>query len=133
RGQFYACWKDRTSKVYVQPAWLNDEEARRVAIDVSYIPIPSKALIAIRRVGEEIVTTEEANRLAKENEQLRSQNAELHRRIGLLERPGPSSLSAIGEILDADMLYERFRVRLLEDLQEPRRLQLLLARPETNQ
>ena len=31
RGQFYACFHERTVKVYVQPAWLSDDEAQAIA------------------------------------------------------------------------------------------------------
>src|SRR5574341_245811 len=30
-GQFYACWGTHTLKTYVQPVWLSEDEARRVA------------------------------------------------------------------------------------------------------
>lgn len=33
KGQFYACWSDRTVKVYVQPAWMTEEDARSVAMN----------------------------------------------------------------------------------------------------
>ena len=31
RGQFFACWKGVVKKVYVQPAWMNEAQARQVA------------------------------------------------------------------------------------------------------
>lgn len=31
-GQFYACWGDETRRVYVQPAWMSDEDARAIAM-----------------------------------------------------------------------------------------------------
>jgi hypothetical protein len=32
RGEFYACWKDRTVLTYVQPAWMSVAQAEQVAI-----------------------------------------------------------------------------------------------------
>jgi hypothetical protein len=31
RGQFFACWAEETTKTYVQPAWLETDQARAVA------------------------------------------------------------------------------------------------------
>ena len=48
KGQFFACWKDRTVKVYVQPAWLDETRARAVATgelmveDLHLIQLPRK-------------------------------------------------------------------------------------------
>lgn len=76
RGQFYACWGTHSIKTYVQPAWMDSDEAREIArggVQVTMPPIKQST-------PKEITVTE------KEASELRQENANLKRRIDELER-----------------------------------------------
>lgn len=100
-GQFYACWGRHAIKTYVQPAWLEEDAARRIArgelaADTlrRTLDRPLSGLLAMRTAliqsggapKEQIVTNDEAARLTRENEQLRTDNADLRRRLEALEK-----------------------------------------------
>ncbi len=72
-GQFYACHGTHVTKVYVQPAWMDQATARGVATgDVARIPAPPE---------EDAVNEREAAALRQENADLREQVGGLKRRI----------------------------------------------------
>ena len=73
-GEFYACHGSHITKVYAQPAWMGDDEARAIALGADK---PSRTVRAAL-LAEVHVTLEEASAL-------REENAELRRRIGELE------------------------------------------------
>lgn len=155
RGQFYACWKDRTVKVYVQPSWMDGAIAQKIANGMITIPVPGKSAATLldrmqarsdavqARTGilpemEDDVTLEEADKLIQENKRLRDQNAKLLQRIETLEEdhhlPPPKTLAKAREAassnghLDEDALFERFKRRLLDDT--PVLMRVLLSQPE---
>jgi len=109
-GQFYACWGRHAIRTYVQPVWMPEDLARKIAtgiLDVgnaSAIASGANVLKAARTVfgrpmtsvgdiartlttsQEETVTKDEAARLTRENEQLKADNADLRRRLEALEK-----------------------------------------------
>lgn len=81
RGQFYACWGTHATKTYVQPAWMDADEAQEIAcggVQVTKGP-PKLAAMARQMTQEKIVNEREAA-------QLREENATLRRRVEELER-----------------------------------------------
>lgn len=130
RGQFFACWKGTVKKVYVQPAWMDAETARRVSLGEKVTvrqPEPPK---------EEPVTP--AGPIAEAlNRQ--SADAKLDRLISLMERQQlpaatPSALQSAREpvpaasAIDVEQIYQFIKARLLKEA--PDILQVVLARPE---
>jgi hypothetical protein len=111
-GQFYACWGKHAIRTYVQPAWMDEDQARKVAVGTLSVDqvrrhhqaIERDAAAVARRfsgrpltsVGdiartltsnqEETVTKDEAARLTRENETLLRQNADLRHRLEALEK-----------------------------------------------
>lgn len=73
KGQFYACWEKHTVKTYVQPIWMDDQEAYEIALGgVQKSRPPVKAI------------TEEPTVNETEAQRLREENAELLRKVKLL-------------------------------------------------
>lgn len=132
RGQFFVCYGRHVIKTYVQPDWMDDNEAYLVATVGKTPSAPPK------QKAEDTVTNEEANRL-------RNENAELLRRIHQLEsqisaatpasqRPDPPPpppatrcLPESNDSWDQESLYAAILERLLK---EPAILKLNLPRPE---
>ena len=78
-GEFYACFGKTIAKTYVQPAWLPEGEARRVAMgEVKPAPPP--------RMEEPTVNEAEAQLLRDENTSLRSENTTLTAQVDTLRR-----------------------------------------------
>jgi hypothetical protein len=155
KGQFYVCWSTHAVKTYVQPAWMEGEEARRIARGEIAMPaarwVPPR--IPATPITEVTVNEQEARALRQENEDLRRQVAELTRRLGGsvglplehavatapatdAQRPSPIAYEVrdaktrdlVDESMD-DRLYRLFRKRLLEE--EPAALlRVLTSRPE---
>jgi hypothetical protein len=123
RGQFYACWGAHSVKTYVQPAWLNDGEARAVAM--GGLSLPRRAPTSTK---EHTVNETEAR-------ELRADNARLRRELEQLKRSGarqaessndrvPESAPASGypdkgdagsTPVSADALYQDFKRRILAE------------------
>jgi hypothetical protein len=98
-GQFYACWGTHAIKTYVQPVWMHEDLAQKVAwgdldarnaaaiasgVNVrraveaaGFTPIGAIARAMTLTPKEEQVTKDEAARLTRENEQLRADLAQL--------------------------------------------------------
>jgi hypothetical protein len=92
RGQFFACWKDRTVKLYVQPAWMNAAQAQQVATGQLAVDVASKLSPRARpsqpsqpQPAERQVNETEARRLRDDNARLAGANQELMARIDELE------------------------------------------------
>jgi regulator of replication initiation timing len=131
RGQFYACWKDRTVKVYVQPEWMDTHDALKVAHGINDPPPRPKATIHPKK--EELVSPQEAAQLTEENARLKRENAELQRRIDALEKQSrhvhtPAAATAPNGHVDMDALYQHVKSRLMAE--EPALLKVFLTKPE---
>jgi hypothetical protein len=76
RGQFFACFGRHIIKVYVQPKWMTDIDARAIAEGAqppSAIKLePALPFFKVELPKEEEVTREEADKLRAENERLRN-------------------------------------------------------------
>lgn len=150
RGQFYACWKDRTVKVYVQPSWMEPDMARRIALgEVPLSAIPRPHIVTVPE-KEKTVTEKEADALLQQNRQilaenksLRDENLKLTQRLDKLEKTQAGIQSgqltvqprttvgtpiASNGHLDEDALFERFKSRLLDDA--PTLLRVLQSQSE---
>lgn len=140
-GQFIACWGKHAVPTYVQPAWLDDDQARAVAITGKH-PVVAPA----SPVQKEIVVTEaEAHELRTENLRLRRENDDLAQRIQALESlqrglksatelrgaeastpsASPASVSAPETF---EQTYQAFKARLIADM--PALLRVLTNAPE---
>lgn len=157
-GQFFACWGTEIRKVYVQPAWMNVEDAQRVARGTSSAEGMAAATKLLDSIEEDDVKPEEAQRLrddnarlAEENHQLGEKVADLEARIeGFLHQLGrrnaedvapperirqavgsrvePLGTAELPKEFDAEKLYQAFKLRLLAEA--PSILKVALARPE---
>ena len=143
-GQFYVSYTGApTQKVYVQPAWMDDETAQRTARGEISIPLsPSPA--ANERISPEApcIGTNEEEEMAREDvEQL---NRKFDEMIDLLRTSAqtgrePVNVTGVGQRVDVvpadqasmpvdeEALFQRFRTRLLKD---PIVLKVLATKPE---
>ena len=137
RGQFFACWKERAIKAYVQPAWMPADAAREIATTGETPGFP-----LFPPPNEDLVNRVEAEQLQRDNERLSRENEELRRRLEALERsPGreerePERPRRGAEPIDptdfnTDGLYRVFKERLIKELaNEPRVLKVLATKHE---
>jgi hypothetical protein len=158
-GQFYACWGKHAVKTYVQPTWMPAVTAAQVARgDVALTRRDTDDLQRFDRHGrrsaqrpeEEKVNAAEAADLRRENEQLRSENTDLRRRLEVLERGTaavarvptkpvhvtPAAADPFRQLagatpLDNDALYQQLLAQLVQDAaKDPLLLRVLVTRPE---
>jgi len=147
KGQFYACWSEHAVKVYVQPVWMTADEAQAIARgsrSVESVPSPARK--------ETTVNEEEAERLRKENAELRRRVADLEAQIMRVKKlTDPKVLLEESRKLDApaapgdlrraavrdfptdliDFYYETFKRRFLEDDEvKGMAMTILTTRPE---
>jgi hypothetical protein len=146
-GQFFACHGTEVKRVYVQPVWMNDAQARQVADGSLPVDVASKLSPRPEHVVPFTATQLQACRInppAKpqpESEPDMSQvEVKLDKLITLLtaqQQPQPALLPHVeppagipAAVLtgDEESLYQRFKARLLKE--SPEILQVLLARPE---
>jgi hypothetical protein len=163
-GQFYACWGRHAIRTYAQPVWMPDDLAQKVAMGVldvgnaAAIAGGANVLKAARAVfgtrstqKEDDVTRDEAERLTRENEVLKKDNAELQRRLTRLEASheteravtraaakassGTQSTNkhssrtfTAEESFDNETLYQAIKARLMTEA--PALLRVLVDRPE---
>lgn len=147
RGEFFACWKDRTVKTYVQPAWMLDDQARRVSkrelsIDQVVHHGPSRPNTIDHSESESDMSTGRTPAEQAMNDQ--SRDARLDRVVGLLERfvtAGQGAQAAVNEAIarptsvvapslaaDEEQLYQRFKTRLMTEA--PAAIKVLAVKPE---
>lgn len=133
RGQFWACWHGHAVRVYVQPAWLSDDLAIQVSrgelkLDDLEKDADKNCRLLNPPPGEEPMDPKELD--AKLNRLLDA--------VGRLVPPGaiPATIVPIPPAPpvagDEEALYQRFKRRLLQELQAeaPALLKLLGSRPE---
>jgi len=152
-GEFYACYGTHITKVYAQPAWMDEADAVRVARGEMSVPMHGvlRTVVPVQTSAtppEDPVTEQEAA-------DLRQENAELRRRIGELEElvagrtvgkpgakmpevrasgrevdslPSPAPAAPISELLVGEDLYQAIKRRLVDEA--PVLLKLLIERPE---
>lgn len=134
-GEFFACYGKHTTKVYVQPAWMESDEARRVAMGgerTSKAPRkPTKH--PVTEVSQ--VTEQEARELRATNARLQAEIDDLRSKLTYAREEleaseakadaKPPAVSA--PPTDEEGLFQRFRARLLK---EPTVLRLLATKPE---
>lgn len=132
RGQFFACWKDRTVKVYVQPAWMPAEQAAAVArgeAAVSHAPDPPvRALVPPdpdpEPTEDDIMASAAEEKLDRVLDILtefaaRGQNAQ-----AAVSAAGAGPATAV----DEESLYQRFKSRL--QLEAPALIRVMVNKPE---
>lgn len=144
RGQFYACWSTHSVKTYVQPAWMDADDARAIAQGDERM----RDLAAAFAPKTPAHTDTEDNTVNEsEARELRAENERLRRRLETLERTqrgaessnspaaadAPSSGHPRREMRDAetpasaDALYQEFKTRILA---EPAVLRVLAEKKE---
>lgn len=129
RGQFFACWEKTVVKVYVQPQWMIQSDARNVALGKFSPDVFAAPKRKIEK--EDVVNEREAAALREENASLRRRIQELEQKpIQRLAAPAyapdpPGKAEGARPVVPAD--YETIRERLLRD---PAVLAVLASRPE---
>ncbi len=139
RGQFFACFGRSVVKVYVQPAWLREEVAQRVAMGMARI----EDIVPPARQSqpkEAQVDEKEARALRDENKRLKAELAALRETLSRLERqleqkprsaasePAPIARPPLAAgSFDLDAIYAAVKERALAD---PGILRVLTERPE---
>lgn len=155
-GQFFACWGRHVVKTYVQPAWMQPEEAQHVAMGHTQAAATHAA--HRQQPQEQTVNVSEANALREENARLARENDDLRQRLERLEsargdqrgaastrthRPEAAPAAGTGgvrpevsngraysaeETFDNEALYQAFKTRLVAEA--PGLLRVLETRPE---
>jgi hypothetical protein len=118
KGQFYACWKDRTAKVYVAPAWMPESDAWNIAtgrrkVD-EFSPPPTQSRIPTAVEASPIVEST-ADHLA--NGRVDSAPTLAAQEHDLSESPDAAE----------EALYQRFKARLIKEA--PELLRAIAQRP----
>lgn len=131
KGQFYACWSDRTVKVYVQPTWLSAEEAVACALGKKLPEPPTKVVTQHTPPTEPV-----AEAVVADTQDWSLLHAKLDQMRDLIQRRPPlgatsdatthASPSAVAPF-DVDVLYAEIKRRLVEE--EPALLKVLLTKP----
>lgn len=160
RGQFFACWQDRTVLTYVQPAWMTPEAAKDVALGHKPLPLgryvpPSRAFVkGCEPMG--VPNTPKEDAMNDFQSRMERVLPALERMTGVAGpgeyvppglRPGPafSPVEAMPETVvrredvrlassltgDEEAVYQRFKARLIQEAAtEPAILKILTNRPE---
>lgn len=152
-GQFFACWGKTTLKTYVQPLWMDQDQARAVALGQGEpLPAPTREHGITVSVIPSAELSEEGEIDVKEIDELKQTISESNDRMTeILERivdllgnhalhhegvpPADPALAArmadlpgAGSGGDEEALYQRFKARLLADA--PALLKLVTTVPE---
>lgn len=155
RGQFFACWSDRTIKVYVQPAWMNETAAQRIArgeAQLSNHPDRAAGSAAARSplpAGEPtplvpLAPSVPSNDPDPQQEEpvdprilqtLQRIDTKLDRALNSPASPadpaaGPTTNAPAPLPADEEALYQRFKQRLLQEA--PALVKILTQQPELN-
>lgn len=131
KGQFYACWGKHVVKTYVQPAWMEEAEARAIATGGKQIT--EKPIIIERK---NTVTKQQADELRAENQQLREHIRNLEATVSVGKLAVDAARNALPAPVsnghgDTESLYQSFKSRLIEDSRkDPVLLKVLASRPE---
>jgi hypothetical protein len=137
-GQFYACHGNHTTKTYVQPVWMNKDQARAVSLNQK-----AASWYANLKRKDDDVKPEEASRLKQENESLRQRITDLTREIEHLKNsvtfhannPGvvfaptkPENGNIVATTRDDEDFYQWVKERLKKE--ESQILSVLATKPE---
>jgi hypothetical protein len=99
-GQFYACYGEHVIKTYVQPIWLSNADAKRVAVGALSAPA-SPTPPTSHETKEASVNETKARQLREANQRLEHENAELRRRLDALERSEPTRATRAAAVMPA--------------------------------
>jgi hypothetical protein len=147
RGQFYACWGDRTVKTYVQPWWLDEHSARSYAAgkrSAASIELAHDTWLKGRQPAVQ-QPVQQKPRIRQKEAQVGQQQpsidvnalgAAIAKNLGpLLGQAGaPAAIAAapgpavVNGAIDEEARYQRFRARLLEE--GPALVKIATTRPE---
>lgn len=126
-GQFYACWGTEVHKVYVQPNWMSEDQARHVAMGKGKPTAPPPA--PVEKESEEDMSLdreymEKTTTLLERMAQLLENHALHHEGVppaeaGPVEGPGGTTRfgyePARATPVDEDALYQRILARLRKE------------------
>ncbi len=130
-GQFFACWGRHIFKVYVQPEWMSDDDARAIAKgeSVTITPPVPKPQPKIEQPKEDKVTEAEANELRRDNADLRKQVETLTKRLNAATEKGTRATEATETEprQEQEEFYQSILGRLLK---EPAIIELKTTKPE---
>lgn len=134
QGQFFACWKGSIHKVYVQPAWLPEHLAHQVALG----KLTAADAVACRPVQPNRPQPQKEGTVPDEKDIVERLAVALEKRLGVVPAAGNESLpakvpaaeqpSTPGHAVDEEVLYQRFKSRLIKEA--PALLCVLAAGPE---
>lgn len=131
-GQFYACWGRHAVKTYVQPAWMDADTARRIALgerrpEVAPRPNLQAASNPVKPVLQTCTTAAKTEAVASTEEPMsKAAEEKLDQVLDFLKRgqaappaSSPATPSTPGYVFPAseeEALYQRFLTRLRRDL-----------------
>lgn len=136
-GQFFACYSDHVINTYVQPAWMSDDDAIKVArMNVELYPPRPPAAPPIQEPEEDddFMSASAEKKLDKIIELLEQVLTQPRQEIITgkpdvsIMRPGGTYEPVSAPIADEDALYQRFKDRLTKEA--PAILQILVTKPE---
>ena len=138
-GEFFACHDTHVTQVYVQPAWMPEEAARAIAQGFkkaeSFAPSGRFKRGDPAPPQEDAVNREEAERLERENAELRARVDELESRLREPRGASPKRVAASdievpvgnGHVNVSDELWAAIRSRLVKD---PVVLKVIATKPQ---
>lgn len=146
-GQFFGCFGKDVVKTYVQPAWMNEADARAIAMGDKSVNDVARTAKSVKSVVVKPSIQKEKERIVTESEarELREQNAELLRQLGELRRqqngaathkvatlPPPLEVGRFtlseGTIPQGEEIYQFVKRRLMTE--SPSLVAVLLEQPE---
>lgn len=138
KGQFYACYGKHVIKVYVQPAWMSEADARKVALGVAVnVTAPERPIPIPVEPTEEPMTEAERKMmddLRAQNEEYAGEIARLNEFIRSGTRPAPAAEPMAVEMPEPGM--RNISVQQIVDtvialvLKAPAIVELRTTRPE---
>jgi hypothetical protein len=128
RGEFFACFGKEVRRVYVQPVWVTDDEARAIAKGHAHPHARPRQQEEKKVMAYDQVKAD----LQRENLELRQTVEKLQHQLeeaqAIRGRSATPASSTTPIAVDEEAMYQRFKKRITEEA--PALLRLVVAKPE---